>query len=337
MYKDYTYVVTGSTGYVGNVFVKKLLAEGCKVIGFARSEKKAERVFGADKPIMVYGDVTNKEDVARLFEGVDSNYVVIHTVAKVSIGEASAEELQSVTVDGTKNVVELCVKNKIRKLIHISSTEALPKGIDLKTGLTEYEPKPELTKKGYGRAKSKADQIVINAVKNDGLDASILMFASVLGPGDYGKSHMSQMFIDYIEGRLPASIKGGYNDFDIRDVADVLPAIIEKSNAGESYIFAHEPNTINDSLKVISDKLGTKKLVTLPIWLAYVGVPFLGLWAKLRKKRPLYTSAALSTLKEDANFPLDRVKEEFGYNPRPLSQTVSDHVDFMIKEGMVKI
>ncbi len=337
MYKDYVYIVTGCTGYVGNVFTKKLMADGCKVIGFARSEKKADRVFGEVKPQMVYGDVTNPKDVERLFELADNNTVIIHTVAKVSIGEASKNELKSVTVDGTYNVVTQAVKKQVKKFIHISSTEALPKGVDLEKDLRLYTPKPERSKKGYGRAKAEADKIVINAVRENGLDASILMFASVLGPGDYGKSHMSQMFIDYIEGRLPASIKGGYNDFDIRDVSDVLDKIVENSKAGESYIFANKPSLINDSLVVISKKLNRKKLVTLPIWLAYVGVPFLTLAAKMAKKRPLYTSAALSVLKEDANFPLDRVKELFGYSPRPLEQTVSDHVDFMIKEGFVKV
>ncbi len=335
MFRNYTYIVTGATGYVGGVFTKKLLDCGCKVIGFARSEKKAERVFGENKPQMVYGDITKKEDVKRLFENADNNYVVIHTVAKVSIGEASKEELQSVTVDGTKNVVCECVERGVKKLIHISSTEALPKGIDLSDGLKGYVPNPEKTRKGYGRTKSQADKIVLEASKN--IDLSILMFASVLGPGDYTNGHMQQMFIDYIEGRLPASINGGYNDFDIRDVAEVLPNIVEKSRSGECYIFANKPSKINDSLWVIADKLGKKKLVTLPIWIAYLGVPIFAIMSKISGKRPLYTSAALATLREKADFPIEKAKEEFGYNPRPLTQTVSDQVDFLIKEGMVKV
>ncbi len=335
MYKDYTYIVTGATGYVGSVFTKKLLADGCAVIGFARSEKKALRVFGDNKPQMVYGDITNKDDVARLFAQANDNYVVIHTVAKVSIGEASKTELYSVTVDGTKNVVSECVNRGVKKLIHISSTEALPKGVNLADGLENYKPVPEKTKKGYGRTKSLADKLVLEA--SDILDVSILMFASVLGPGDYTNGHMQQMFIDYIEGRLPASIKGGYNDFDIRDVADVLPAIIEKSRSGQCYIFANKPSKINDSLWTIAEKLGKKKLITLPIWIAYLGVPIFAIKSKISGKRPLYTSAALATLKEKADFPIEKVKSEFGYNPRPLSETVSDQVDFLLKEGMVKL
>ncbi len=336
MYGENTYIVTGCTGYVGNVLTKKLLADGCKVVGFARSEKKAARVFGDNLPQMVYGDITNADDIERLFLAVGENAVVIHTVAKVSIGEASEKELQAVTVEGTRRVVEACIRHKAKKLLHISSTDALPK-VALDEDLQNFIPDPARAKKGYAKAKSMADEIVFHAAKEGGMDASILIFASVLGPGDYGKSHMSQMFIDYIEGRLPASIKGGYNDFDIRDVADVLPQIVERSKKGEAYIFAHQPSKINDSLNIIREKVGGKKLISLPLWLAYVGAPFLSLAAKITGKRPLYTAAALSAIREDANFPIEKAKKEFGFSPRSLQETVSDQVDFLIAEGMVTI
>ncbi len=332
----YDFIVTGCTGYVGNVFTKKLLDEGYSVVGFARSEKKAKRVFGERLPALVLGDVSKQEDVFRLFEHADEHTVVIHTVAKVSIGESSKEELESVTVRGTQNVVNACLEKKVKKLLHVSSTEAIPSTWKLDEELTGYLPDPAHTKKGYAQAKSKADKIVYDATQK-GLDGSFIMLASVLGPGDYGVGHMSQLFKDYIEGRLPASISAGYNDFDIRDVADVLPAIVEKSKKAECYIFANQPNMVNDDLAVISQKLGLKKLVSLPLWLAYVGLPFLWLWAKLRGKRPLYTAAALSSLGEKADFPLTKVRREFGYSPRPLAQTVSDQIDFMIAEGLVEV
>ncbi len=336
MYRDYTYIVTGCTGYVGSVFTKRLLESGCRVVGFARNEKKANMVFGESQPQFVFGDVTNYEDVQRLFDTVQGQCVVIHTVAKVSIGESSAEQLYSVTVDGTKNVLRASIEHGVKKFIHISSTEALPKGVELKDDLSNYIPQPENVRKGYARTKSMADKLVLDAVKNNGLDASILHFACVLGAGDYGVGHMSQLFIDYVTGKLPASIKGGYNCFDINDVALVLPQIVMSAKKGESYIFAgRNPVQINDILDVIAKKEGLKSLVTLPIWLAYVGAPFLCFWAKITKQRPLYTATALAALKEKTDFSIKKVEEEFGYNPRPLVQTVSEHVDFLKSQGKV--
>lgn len=335
-YKELTYIVTGCTGFVGNVLTKKLINDGCNVIGFARSEKKVKKIFGDSLSNVVYGDVSNFDDVKKLFENANENYVVIHTVAKVSIGESSFEELLNVTVEGTKNIVSQCVAKKVGKLIHVSSTEAIPHQTVIEKDF-KYVPEPEKLKKGYALAKSLADNVVFDAVKNDNLDASLIMLACVLGPGDYAVGHMSQMFVDYIEGKLPASIKAGYNCFDIRDVADVLDRIVLNSVKGESYIFAREPNSINDILKVISSKLDKKMLITLPIWIAYVGLPFLSAWSKVTRKRPLYTRAALSSLSARCDFPLDKTIKAFGYKTRPLEQTVGEHVDFLIENGLVKL
>lgn len=336
MDKNITFIVTGCTGYVGNVLTKKLLSEGCHVVGLARSKQKVERVFPDLKPEIVYGDITNPSDIEKLFENGEK-FVVIHTVAKVTIGEASHEELYNVTVNGTKNVVNACVEHNATQLLHISSTEALPSGITLDEDLHNYTVEPKKARKGYSRAKCEADLVVMNAVKLHNLNASLILLAGVLGPGDYSNSHMTQMFCDYIEGRLPASINGGYNDFDIRDVADVLFEIIEKSKCGESYIFANKPDKINDILSIIAEMTGRKKLPTLPIWTAYLGLPFLSFASKIRKKRPLYTASALASLKEKADFPIGKAVKEFGYSPRPLEETVRDHIQFLIDNGMVKV
>ena len=66
-YKNCTYIVTGCTGYVGNVITKKLLNDGCRVVGLARSEEKVKKVFDGVKPEIVYGDVRNIDDLEKLF------------------------------------------------------------------------------------------------------------------------------------------------------------------------------------------------------------------------------------------------------------------------------
>ncbi len=333
---DRIYVVTGCTGYVGNVLTKKLMSEGCRVIGLARSEEKVKRVFGDNAPEIVYGDVRNPADLDKLFP-CDAEYVVIHTAAYVTIGEGSEKELFDVTVGGTENMINAALKHNTAKFLHISSSEAIPEGLVLNEALSNYIPDPKHAKAGYSTAKSMADVAVLKAVKDRGLKASLLLIAGVLGPGDYSYSHMTQVIIDFIEGRLPASVNGGYNDFDIRDIADVLMNVVEKAVPGESYMFANKPDKINEVLGYAAEKCGRKLPITLPIWTAYVGLPFLFLWSKLLGKRPLYTRAALKSLTDNVDFPIGKVAREFGYSPRPLRETVHDHVDFLKQEGMVKI
>ncbi len=336
MDKNCTYIVTGCTGFVGNVFAKKLMQAGCKVVGFARSEKKVERVFPEEKPQFIYGDITNADDVERLFVG-EGPFVVLHTAAQITIGEGDQALAEKVTVEGARNIVNSCLRHNVKKLLHVSSTEALPEELSTDGELTSYNPNPEGMKRGYARSKTMADKLVLDAAKEHGLNASLMLFACVLGAGDYGMGHMSQLLSDFVGGKLPASIKAGYNVFDVNDVADVLFEIIEKSKAGESYLFANQTRPINDILQAASAVTGRKLPVTLPVWVAYLGLPFLSVYFKIIKKRPLYTATALKTLKRNSNFSIEKAKREFGYSPRPMEDTVAEHVNFLIENGMAQV
>ena len=102
------YIITGITGYVGNVIAKRLLEENKHVIGLARSKEKIRKVFKKDYENLeiVYGDIRSKEDIAKLFKYENKKYVVIHLVAYVTIGEGDKETLYSITLGGTKNIVD---------------------------------------------------------------------------------------------------------------------------------------------------------------------------------------------------------------------------------------
>ena len=146
MNKELTYIVTGCTGYVGNVLTKKLMELGCNVIGLARDKEKVERVFKDNKPTIIYGDIRNKEDLEKLFIG-DKGFIIIHTVAYVSIGEGDKKELYDVTVGGTQNMIDVALNHNTVKFLHISSTEAIPHGLKLAKDLSNYIPTPSKTRK----------------------------------------------------------------------------------------------------------------------------------------------------------------------------------------------
>ncbi len=336
LYETADFIVTGATGYVGNMIVKRLLADGRPVVGLIRDPAKAERVFGEHAPRYVVGDIRDDAAVEALFCDAGENTVVIHTAAEISIGEGDMDTLYAVNVGGTRKICDACVRHGVRKLLHISSSEAIPQDLKLLPDLSNYVPDPAGVRKGYNRSKALADVAVLESVREHGLDASLLIIAGVLGPGDYTVSHMSQMFIDYIEGRLPISIAGGYNDFDIRDMTDVLENIVNRARCGEAYLFANRPDEINELLGYIREKTGAKKIGTFPMWAAYACLPILWLSGKLTGKRPLYTLSALESLQADVDYPLDKVVSEFGYAPRDLRMTTNDHIDFLLDNGYIK-
>ena len=83
---------------------------------------------------------------------------------------------------------------------------------------------PEKVVGGYARTKAEATQAVLAAVQG-GLDAVIVQPSGIIGPYDHSGNHLVQLVTDYLGGRIPVCVKGGYDLVDVRDVAYGLSLI----------------------------------------------------------------------------------------------------------------
>lgn len=63
--------------------------------------------------------------------------------------------------------------------------------------------------------------------------------SGIIGPGDYGNTHMTELMLAVTKGRLPAVVKGGYDFVDVRDVAGGIISAVEKGRKGECYILSN--------------------------------------------------------------------------------------------------
>ena len=75
-----TGLVTGATGYVGGLVVKKLLDDGWRVKILARDEDKALRKTWGDEVEIVEGDASERADVATALEGADCAWYLLHSM-----------------------------------------------------------------------------------------------------------------------------------------------------------------------------------------------------------------------------------------------------------------
>lgn len=326
------YIVTGGTGFVGNNVVKKLEDRGETVVALARDPEKVKKALAGCKAAIVYGDVRNPDDLEKLFiNGNKSEYVFIHTASLVHIGNDKKiiKEMFDINLNGAKNVVEVCKKHKCR-LLYVSSVHAItePKKRALTSEIENFDPKTVVGV--YAKSKAGASKIVMDAIKNDGLDAVIVHPAGITGPNDWSNSHLTQMVEDFASGRIPAACGGGYDFVDVRDVADGILAAIEKGKKGERFLLSNKYYSVKELLGYLSDLgLGKKPKITMPIWLAVFSLPFLGLYFKIRKERPLYTSYSLYTLGSNSNFSHAKAEQQLGFKPRSLKESLADTVKFL--------
>lgn len=176
---------------------------------------------------------------------------------------------------------------------------------------------------GYAKTKAEATQAVLDAAA-EGLDAVVVHPSGILGPYDRSGNHMVQLVSDYLQGKLPACVTGGYDFVDVRDVALGCLLAAEKGRKGECYILSNRHYEVRELLGILRSVAGGRRLPVLPMWMARAAAPAFQWLARLRKQRPLFTSYSLYTLRSNDKFSHDKATAELGYRPRDLVQTLRD-------------
>ncbi|RYX78202.1 NAD-dependent epimerase/dehydratase family protein, partial [bacterium] len=163
-------LVTGATGFLGGWLVKRLLAEGLEVRIIKRANSSLEELEGL-KLDLVDGDVTDKESLIRAARGVDT---VFHLAGVIGYSRSQRAAMERVNVEGTRNVIDACEANGVRKLVHLSSVVAIGAGFD-KTPLTETSPyNVAHLKLGYFDTKHDAELLIQEAVRAGRVDAVMI-------------------------------------------------------------------------------------------------------------------------------------------------------------------
>lgn len=320
------YLVTGACGHLGSQIVKQLVLRGDRVRILKLPGEKDALVQGLGVEAAL-GDVRLKESLRPFFKhDQDDEVYVIHAAGIVSIAAKADGNLRRVNVEGTRNMADLCLENGVKRLLYVSSVHALPeaKGYGAIREAQAFDER--LVQGAYAKTKAEATQIVLDAGEN-GLDVVVVHPSGIIGPGDEGSNHSNQIFRDYLRGRLPAIVKGGYDFVDVRDVAQGIIKALETGAPGNCYILANGHFEIRRLVELLQKFSGLKRRpLVLPLWLVAAFAPLAEALDKLRSQRPLFTRYSLYTLASNDRFSWEKAKRELHYAPRPIEETMRDIV-----------
>lgn len=325
------FILTGANGHLGRTVSQLLTDNAKKVRGLILPGENVDLLqkMGVE---VVFGDVTNKESLQPLFADASGQRIIlIHMAAIIDIISHVSPVMHSVNVDGTKNVVDAALEHKVDKFIYVSSVHAIPEKKDHEK---IYETKifsSDLVVGGYAKTKAEASAYVMECVEREGLPAIILHPSGILGPGNSGNNHIVAVIKAYIEKRLPASIQGGYNLVDVRDVAKAILSAVEKGRVGETYILSGHHCGIPTVLKAVSIITGTgpHHCPAIPIWLARLAAGFVEKAAMRNNQRPLFTRYAVDTLNANDNFSREKASTELDFHPRNIFRTLEDTIAWL--------
>src|SRR3989337_18961 len=115
------WLVTGATGHVGNVLVRRLLKRGEKVRALILAGECRESIQGLNVEA-VNGDVLNMDSLFQSMRGVHG---VFHLAGVISIMPGPNPFVRKVNVDGTRNVLRAAKELSIGRLVYTSSIHAI--------------------------------------------------------------------------------------------------------------------------------------------------------------------------------------------------------------------
>ena len=324
------YLLTGVCGHLGNQICRMLIDQNRKVRVLApRDESNAFRIpLQAE---IITGEITDYYLVEEFFNVPDNaDVTVIHCASMESVSPELSVELISYNVGGTRNIINACIKHKVNKLIYVSSVSAIPL---LPNGEVTQEIdsfNPYHVTGFYGQSKAMASQLVLDAAKNQGLDASIVYPSCIIGPGDYSNGFFTKFFIDYMHGKVPLGIDGNLNTIDVKDLAEGVLSCAEKGRKGEGYIMSNNAVSTRDIYGLISRYSGAKNVnFILSIHLLrFLMACSSFFYYFIGKPKPI-TGFSVNALSKNNTYSSEKAERELGFRTRPFEETIFDLVNWL--------
>lgn len=128
LFENKKILITGGTGSLGKALTKKLLEFNVNTIRiFSRDELKQSEMqskFNDKRLRFLIGDIRDKERLSRAFEDID---IVFHAAAlkQVPVAEYNPFEAVKTNVQGSQNIIDACLDNKIEIAIGIGTDKAV--------------------------------------------------------------------------------------------------------------------------------------------------------------------------------------------------------------------
>ncbi|GGI75038.1 2-alkyl-3-oxoalkanoate reductase [Shewanella gelidii] len=308
--------VTGAGGFLGKSICLRLLSQGIKVTGFARSSYPEMTALGVD---MRQGDIANAAELERAMQGCD---LVFHVASKAGVWGSKASYF-SPNVAGATHIVQACQALNIHYLVYTSTPSVTFDGQD-ESGIDESTPYAEHFLNHYGESKAIAEQLMLNA-NSARLKTVALRPHLIWGPED---PHLVPRVIERAKaGRLKLV---GQQDklvdtifVDNAAYAHLLAALElmspDSKCAGKAYYLSNdEPITMAKMLnRILAAAALPPVSKRVPARLAYaVGSVLEILYRALGKQQePMMTRFVARQLSTSHYFDISAAKNDLNYSP----------------------
>lgn len=223
--------ITGANGLLGSYLVRKLIHEKKPFIAIKRKGSDVTLLSDVNEKITWFdADILDTVSLSDAFKGVTH---VIHTAAVVSFNPRRADQVMDINVQGTRNVVNVCLALGIKRLVHISSVAALgrQKGQSIVDENNKWVDSP--TNSTYAKSKYLAELEVFRG-QEEGLSTVIINPSLILAGANWNVS--SAQLFKYVWQQKPFYFDGYVNYVDVLDLSEITYALLHSGIEGERFI-----------------------------------------------------------------------------------------------------
>ena len=250
-------LVTGGSGFIGSNLIAELIKKH-EVIAFDNGFRAGfENILSNSNVTLVKGDVTKKEDWAKLPTDVDFVYHLAAINGTKFFYEIPSKVLE-VNVRGTLNFVEWIKDTNAKQFFFASSSEVYGFPKIFPTPETEplIVPDPTNPRFSYSSSKIIGETIAINFAKSYGIDFIIGRFHNVYGP-KMGFEHVIPEFIRKCVKKEKFTVQGDGSEARcfcyISDAIDALTLLMNSTDSKNKIynIGTNEETKINDIISTL--------------------------------------------------------------------------------------
>jgi len=308
-------LLTGGSGFIGGNLAKKLVKKNYKVRALVRNSSNVNELkqLGVE---LCYGDLSDSTALRNASEGVE----VVYPCAALVSDWGKYEDFYEVNVQGTKNLLDACVENNVRKIVYISTTDVVWNYED-HINLTESANYYKIYKHPYCKTKAEAEKEILSYKNQNKIETTIIRPCLVWGPGD---RVVLPKIVDLAINNSLYLFGSGRNLISICYIENVTDAIIL---AGENHKSNGEIYFINDDLKITFQEYISKLLSSLEIEWKPKKIPYFIVYNIARllefltiisgsKKYPLITTYVVAAMGKNLNYSIDKARLDLNYKPK---------------------
>lgn len=334
-------LVTGGTGLVGAHLLFKLVDSGENIRAIYRREKTLKRVkhvfsYFSDNAESLFETIDWVEadinDIPKLKEAFKDITYVYHCAAFVSFEPDKYRQLRKINIEGTANIVNLCISHSVKKICYVSSIAAIGNHEDSEKLIDEETAwNPEEDNSVYAITKYGAELEVWRGTQ-ECLDAVIVNPGVILGAGYWNGGSSGSLFKKIYNG-MRYYVNGVVGYVDVFDVVNTMVLLMNSNIKNEGYILVAE----NLSFKIFQNKVAKALNVNSPkkeakAWL--LGIAWRLDWLKHKlfgTRRSLTKQSAKSAI-SISKYDNAKIKNDLDFTFKPIEKSINEICQLYLKD-----